>query len=263
MTIPKVETIRIEIDSETAVATLCRPERLNAVAEQLLAELVSLADWLRCQEGIHFLVLDHEGPVFSAGAHLGEVRGFLADQAHAAAKLRSNQRLAQEMMSKMSSLDQITFAAIRGPAYGAGMAIAMTCDFRVMADDAIAQLPETNLGMFLTYGSTPFLVKAMGLSRAKEMILFADPWSAARCLEAGVVERVVAKDQVRPTIEGMIASLRAKDWTALRIGKQVANAAAAVRFGDMVMSEPELVAATLASQEVADRLDGFLKRPRS
>lgn len=262
MMIPEFETIRIAVEDETAVATLSRPERLNAVAGQLLADLVSMANWLRTQDGIHFLILDHDGPVFSAGAHLGEIRGFLSDEANAGAKLRSNQRLAQDMMSKMSALDQISFAAIRGSAYGAGMAIAMTCDFRIMAEDAIVQLPETNLGMFLTYGSTPLLVKAMGLSRAKEMILFADTWTADQCLSAGVVERVVPKAQVRPAIGAMIDGLRAKDWNALRIAKHVANAAAAVHFGDMVMAEPELVASTLNSPDVVDRLEGFLKRQR-
>jgi enoyl-CoA hydratase/carnithine racemase len=166
------------------------------------------------------------------------------------------------MMTKLSGLDQISFAALRGSAYGAGMAIAMTCDFRVMSDNAIVNLPETNLSMFLTYGSTPRLVKAVGLARAKEMILFAQDWTAEQCLAAGAVERVVPEEQVRPTINGMIEVLRQRDWSAIRVAKQVANAAAAVQFGDMVMSEPELVAATLTGGDIAARLDSFLNRRR-
>lgn len=260
MSTPTLDTIAIEVDDDTAVATLNRPERLNAVAAQLLADLVSLAEWLRDRDDIHFLVLDHEGPVFSAGAHLGEARETVADVANARARLRANQRLAQDMMAKMSGIDQISFAALRGSAYGAGMAIAMTCDFRVMANDAVVNLPETNLAMFLTYGSTPKLVKAVGLSAAKQMIMFAEDWSAQSCLAAGAVEKVVAKDQVRPAIDEMIQTLRQRDWTALRVAKQVANAAAAVQFGDMIMTEPELVAGTLVGGDLERRLDLFLNR---
>ncbi len=260
MTIGELETLRIEVGSDTVVATMCRPERLNAVGTQLLADLVSLAEWLRERDDLHFLILDHDGPVFSAGAHLGEVREYLSDRASAAAKVRANQRLAQDMMAKMSGIDQISFAAMRGSAYGAGMAIAMTCDFRVMAENAVVRLPETNLGMFLTYGSTPRLVKAIGLSRAKEMIFFALDWSAQKCLDVGAVERTVPKDEVRPTIESMIALLRERDWHALRVGKQIANAAAAVQFGDMIMSEPELVAAPFTRDTISESLDAFLNR---
>lgn len=167
------------------------------------------------------------------------------------------------MTAKLSGIEQISFAAMRGSAYGAGMAIAMTCDFRVMADDAVVNLPETNLSMFLTYGSTPKLAKAGGLSAAKEMILFAEDWSAQQCLAAGAVERVVAKDDVRPTIDGMIGTLRKRDWTAIRVAKQVANAAAAVQFGDMIMSEPELVAGSLTGGDIEQRLDEFLSRKRA
>lgn len=262
MSAPQLETISITVDGDRAVATLCRPERLNAVATQLLTDLVTLAEWLRDRDDIHFLVLDHDGPVFSAGAHLGELRETLSDPATVHARLRANQRLAQDMMSKMSGIEQISFAAMRGSAYGAGMAIAMTCDFRIMADDAIVNLPESNLSMFLTYGSTPRLVKAVGLGRAKQMILFAEDWTAQQCLEAGAVEKVTAKDDVRPSIDAMIATLRERDWDALRVAKQVANAAAAVQFGDMIITEPELVAGSLSGGDITTRLDNFLNRDR-
>lgn len=258
---PAFETLRVEVDGDAVVATIDRPKRLNAVSGQLLADLVGLADWLRDQPHLHFLVLDHSGPVFSAGADLGEVRAMTSDPLSRDV-LRANQRLAQDMMAKMSGLDQISFAAMRGSAYGAGVAIAMTADFRVMAHDAVVNLPETNLSMFLTYGSTPKLVAAVGATRAKQMILFAEDWTAAQCLEAGVAQQVVAEDEVRPAIDAMIATLRERDWTALRVAKQVVNAATPVRYGDMIMTEPELAAATMVGGTLEHRLDEFLNRKR-
>lgn len=258
MKAPELETLRTTIDGDIATATLCRPERLNAVAHQLLADLASLADWLRDREDIHFLILDHEGPVFSAGAHLGEVREILADQAHVRVRLRANQRTAQEALAKLAAIEQISFAALRGSAYGAGVAIAMACDFRVMADDAVLNLPETKLGMFLTYAATPTLVAAMGSARAKEMILFAEDWSAQACLAAGAVQRVVTSDQVPSSILSMIDTLRQRSWPALRVAKQVVNAAQPTGLGQPSVTEVELAAEALAGGDVAARLDAFL-----
>lgn len=259
MNAPDLETLRIEVSGDVATATLCRPERLNAVAPQMLTDLVILADWLRERDEIHFLILDHEGPVFSAGAHLGEVRAILADQARVRVRLRANQRAAQEALAKLAAIEQISFAALRGSAYGAGVAIAMACDFRVMADDAVLNLPETRLGMFLTYAATPTLVSVVGLARAKEMILFAEDWSAQACLTAGAVQHVVRIDQVRSKIADLLGSLRERSWPALRVAKQVVNAAAPSGFGQPGVTEVELAAEALASGEVAERLDTFLK----
>lgn len=262
MEIPTLQTLRLHIDGDAVIATLCRPERLNAVSGELLDELVMLAHWLRERDDLHFLVLDHDGPVFSAGAHLEEASAALTDPSRARARLRANQRAAQDALSKLAALDQISFAALRGSAYGAGVAIAMACDFRVMAEDAVLNLPETRLGMFLTYAATPPLVATLGLARAKEMILFAEDWDAARCLATGAVQQVAPPDQVRARIDAMLATLRERSWPALRLSKQVANAAAPTRFGDVTVAEAELAAEALMEGDAAARVGGFLRRRR-
>lgn len=256
---PEFETVRVEIEGDTLVAVLCRPQQRNAVGTQLLLDLIALADWLRQREDIHFVVLDHEGPVFSSGAHLGEMMKVLNQPDTMRAQLRRYQRLAQEMFAKISGVEQITFAAVRNSAYGAGVGVALPFDFRVMADDAVFNLPEASLGMFLAWGLTPRLVAAAGLSRAKEMIMFAQDWSAQQCFGVGMVDRVVTKEDVRPTIDQMIATLRNRSWNAIRMTKQMANAAAAAaRMGDLAVPEVELVGETLAGGEVAQKLGEFL-----
>lgn len=259
---PALETLRLSIDADAVTATLCRPERLNAVSGQLLDEVVALTRWLRERDDLHFLVLDHEGPVFSAGAHLEEASATLADVSRARARLRANQHVAQEALAKLAAVEQVTFAALRGSAYGAGVALALACDFRVMAEDAVLNLPETRLGMFLTYGATPMLVAALGLAPAKEMILFAEDWAASRCLAAGAVQRVAPAGQVRPVVDGMIATLRQRSWPALRVAKQVANAAAPARVGDVTGAEAELAAEALMAGDVAARVGHFLHQRR-
>ena len=256
MTLPTFETMSLSLDRDTLTAKLSRPEELNTVSTTMLQELVHLADFLRDRTDIHFLILGHEGKYFSAGAHLGLIREMVENTE----VMRKHQNVAHDMMKKMPEIEQISFAAIGGSIYGAGVAIAMTCDFRVMADHAVMNLPETKRGMFLTYGSTPRLVHTVGLARAKEMILFAEDYSAQQCLEAGAVQDVVPAAQVYEVIEAKIETLRQRSWRAIRIAKRIANAAVPPDIGNMILPEPELVECTMLDDEMATLLDDFLKK---
>lgn len=263
MTIPSLDTMNVEVDSDTATVTLNRPGRANAVSRQLLRDLIEVCDWLGTRSDIHFLILTNAGHVFCAGQDLVELREDFSDDADIRANARSLQNLAQEMMRKMESLEQISFVGMRGSAYGAGLAIAITGDFRVMSQTSVGNLPEVKLGMFLTYGSLPRLVNMVGLTKAKEFVMFAEDASAQELLELGVVEHVVPDEEVIPLIRELIAKLREMDYRALRITKRVAHAAAAPQVGDVMHSEPDLVEGSLADLGLLKRLDTFFERERA
>lgn len=256
MSLPEFETLSLTLEGDTLIARLCRPDVLNTVTTQLLQELVHLADFLRHRPDIHFLIIGHEGKYFSAGANLALIRDMLANPEI----MRIHQNVAHDVMNKLSNIEQISFAALEGSAYGAGVAIAMTCDFRIMADHAVMNLPETKRGMFLTYGSTPRLVHTVGLARAKEMIMFAEDYSAEQCREAGVVQLVVPAAAVYDVIRARIDVLRERSWRSVRIVKRIANAAVPPEFGNMILPEPELVECTMFDDDMNTRLDEFLNR---
>ena len=93
------------------------------------------------------------------------------------------------------TLPQITIAAIEGYAIGAGIALALTCDWRVMADDAYVWLPEVQRGMTLGWGALPRLVNLVGPAIAKRLIILGDRVSAHDALSAGLVDWVAPKGQ--------------------------------------------------------------------
>lgn len=256
MTLPAYENLSLSLDRDALTVRLCRPERLNTVTTGLLQELVDLAGFLRGRPDIHFLVLGHDGKYMSAGANLALIREMIANPE----LMRIHQNMAHEMISRLSSVEQISFAAIEGSVYGAGVAIAMTCDFRVMADHAVMNLPETRRGMFLTYGATPRLVHLVGLAKAKELIMFAEDCPAQQCLAAGLVQHVVPAGEVHAKIQDRIEALRKMSWRSVRIAKRIANAAVPAEIGNMIMPEPELVECTLYDSEMAERLDDFLQK---
>lgn len=259
MELPEFGTLVVELDGDTLTVTINRLNRGNAVNRQLLRELIGLGDWLATASEIHFVVLTNAGRVFSAGQDLVELREEMADSQQSRSNSRSLQILAQEMMRKLESLEQITFIGMRGSAYGAGLAIALTGDFRIMSETSVGNLPEVRLGMFLTYGSLPRLVQLVGLGQAKKFVMFAEDASAQQLLDLGVVEYVVSDDHVLPFIYERIAHLRAMDYRALRITKRVANAAAAPQFGDILHAEPDLVEGSLADDTLVQRLDKYFR----
>lgn len=255
--LPVFETIKLTFDGDLLTATLSRPARANAVSNQMLRELIALADWLNGNDAVRFLILAGEGPIFASGQDLRELRDELRDSAGAGAAVRALQRSAQEMMQKLEGLEQISFAVLEGSAYGAGVAIAMTADFRLMSDDAVLNLPETKLGIFLTYGATPRLVAAMGASRAKEFIMFARDMSATDAEQFGLVNTVAPRAELMAAALAQVGELRQKDFRSLRITKRIAQAAAAVTAGDILMSEPELSEGALADGTTLQLVESF------
>ncbi|UTX53542.1 enoyl-CoA hydratase/isomerase family protein [Leucobacter aridicollis] len=260
--VPALDTIRLEFDGDLLIATLSRPSRANAVSRQMLRELIELADWLDGNEAVRFLILTGDGPIFAAGQDLQEMREPLSDESQARAAMRALQRLAQEVMHKLEGLEQIAFAVIQGSAYGAGVAIAMTADFRLMAADAVLNLPETNLGMFLTYGATPRLVSVMGASAAKEFVMFARDMPAADALRHGLVNVVAPRGELMAAALAQVNELRGKDFRSLRITKRIAQAAAAVNVGDILVGEPELSEGALSDGTTLELVDRFFKNKR-
>lgn len=259
---PQFPTLLVEESGDTVRVRLNRPGKANAVNRQMLTDLIALCDWLEEREDVHFVVLTNEGKVFAAGQDLGELHAELSDEGARRRNARTLQHLAQEMMRRLENLEQITFVAMLGSAYGAGMAIALTGDFRVMAEQAVGNLPETRLGMFLTYGSMPRLVRMVGLARAKEFVMFAEDATAEELRELGVVQHVRPAEEVLPFVEERIARLREMDYRSLRLTKRVAHAAAPVNLGDVLLTEPDLVEGALADGDLLPRLEGFLRRPR-
>lgn len=255
--LPVFETIKLTFDGDLLTATLARPARANAISVQTLRDLIALADWLNGNEAVRFLILTGDGPLFASGQDLREAREQLADAAHAGAAVRALQRSAQELMHKLEGLEQIFFVALQGSAYGAGVAIAATADFRLMAEDAVLNLPETNIGMFLTYGAIPRLVAMMGASAAKEFVMFARDMSAKEALRLGLVNTVVPREQIMAAALGQVEELRQKDFRSLRITKRIAQAAAAVNVGDILVSEPELTEGALSDGTTLRLVDRF------
>lgn len=252
------KTITLKQNHDVLKVTFNRVSKANAVNLEMIKELIQLADFLREESTIKFVVFTNSGKVFSAGADLVELNNVLENDVSSSENTRKMQLLGQEMMRKLENIEQITISAICGSAYGAGVAIAMTTDFRLMVDSAVLNLPETNVGVFLTWGCTPRLVKTIGAVKAKELIMLCEDISAEECLKIGLINQFVSRENMDEEVNRIIQKIRNKGSLSIRLTKKLVNAAIAVNFGDIFINETELVERVFVSGEPKEKIQEFL-----
>ena len=161
----------VEKSESLMVVSLNRPERLNAMNMDLALELKELIAQLRADPVTRFVIFTGAGKVFSCGVEFTKEEMEKRYSRPELANERLWQIFGQEFMHAMESLEQVTVAAVNGAAVGAGLCLAMNCDFRIASEDAVFGVPEANLGIFFTWGATPRLTALVGPAKAMEMIM--------------------------------------------------------------------------------------------
>ncbi|MFO7964866.1 MAG: enoyl-CoA hydratase/isomerase family protein [Desulfobacterales bacterium] len=250
------ETLLTKKEGSTVTVVLNRPSKLNAMNEQMISELLQFLQDMREDSHTRMIIFTGNGQTFSAGVDL-EVLDKLGKNR---SLVRNGQLLGHDFMRTLENLEQITFAALNGPAVGAGLSLAMACDFRIMSDDAFLSIPEASVGMFFTWGCTQRLVSLIGPSMAKELIMTCDMVGSQKALQIGLVNKVVTPHQVMPTVHEMAQTISGKAHLAIRMTKKIVNASAASGFGDLYLCEPELVERLYLSGEPREGLEAFMEK---
>lgn len=200
-----------------AIITLNRPKAYNALNTELQAELEQILLALEDDPQVRAVIITGNSKVFAAGADVTE----LADAGPMAAY--QNCSKAHRVFDRLESLPFPTIAAVNGPALGGGCELALSCDFRIAGKNSLFGLPEITLGIIPGAGGTQRLARLIGSSRAKEMIFLGTPVKAPLALEMGLVNRVVADEEVLDEAKKMAAKLMERPAAALRLAKESVN----------------------------------------
>jgi enoyl-CoA hydratase/carnithine racemase len=212
------ETLQVETEGAIGRLTLNRPEKLNPLSAQTLAELARAARAFDEQRDVKVVLVRGEGRAFSAGADLS---GFAGPQE---LSVRESADLGREMAEALEGMRALTVAAIQGWCIGGGLVLAAACDLRIAADDARFSIPEVDLGIPLAWGGIPRLVREIGPALTKELVLTCRPFDAHEAKAAGFVNRVVTPDALESSSLELARSLAAKAGHALISTKRNVNA---------------------------------------
>jgi enoyl-CoA hydratase/carnithine racemase len=137
---------------------------------------------------------------------------------------------------------------VQGHAVGGGFALAMACDFRVAAEDALFHVPEVDLGIPLSWGATPRIIHEVGPLRAREIILLCERLDAARALDWGIVNRVAPEAGLDAELDTLVARLVAKPELAVHMTlTQFRGYAAGATLGDATEADGDLLFAASGS----------------
>lgn len=183
-----MEAIRYEQNGNLAIITLNRPDYMNAFNYEMLRELGQVAESIRINPDIRVVIFTGAGDkAFSVGADLKE-RKTLTEQ-----QVKRNIYKIGEVFSTIENLPQPTIAMMNGYAFGGGMELALSCDFRIGTDDLVLGLTETSLAIIPGAGGTQRLPRLIGESKAMELILTARRLKAEEALAYGILTKVVSR----------------------------------------------------------------------
>ena len=184
-----LETIRYEESGPLAVATMTRPEAMNALNARVLSDLGTLLSQVAENKSLRVLILTGAGEkAFVAGADIKEIDALDDPGAFA--------RRGQDLFGRMEALEIPVIAAVNGFALGGGLELALACDFIVASRSARFGLPECTLGIMPGYGGTVRLLRRIGPARAKEVAMTGGFYTAEQGMAMGFVNRVVEPAQL-------------------------------------------------------------------
>jgi enoyl-CoA hydratase/carnithine racemase len=198
-----------------AWVTLNRPGVLNAINMEMRDALWDVAGAIRDDPDVRVAVFRGGGDrAFSSGADITE---FGTAPSYVESRRARRQR---DLWGLILSLDVPLIAAIHGHALGAGVELAMCCDLRIAADDALLGLPEVGLGYIPSAGGTQTLPRHVPPGIAMQMVLTGDPIDAATALRYGLVQRVVPRERLYEEAETLARTLASRGPLALGLAKR-------------------------------------------
>ncbi len=209
------DNILLDVDGVVATLTINRPEKMNAVDNQTVEEIARALDHIENNADVRVLILTGAGEKsFVAGADINEVNS------RNAVTGRAETRRRQEVYSRIENLEIPSIAAINGFALGTGLELAMVCSLRIASAKARLGQPEVKLGILPGAGGTQRLPRLVGMGRAMEMILTGDPVKADAALAMGLVNKVVAPEDLMMEVRALADTIAARPRLAVQYAKE-------------------------------------------
>ncbi|MBW1789821.1 MAG: enoyl-CoA hydratase/isomerase family protein [Deltaproteobacteria bacterium] len=190
-------TLIVERKDPFATITLNRPEKLNAVSMELLSEMGMAMDEINEMADVRAVIIKGAGRAFSSGTDLQGLGGGM-DRSRAGYRYHLGRH--QDAFLRIERLEKPVIAQIHGYALGAAMELALACDFRIAAVDARFALPEVLYGIVPDLGGTQRLVRAVGLPKAKELVMMGDTIDGREAERIGLVNKAVEAEALESEV---------------------------------------------------------------
>ena len=213
-----MENVLIAKEGHVATITINRPKALNALSTAVLTDLNAALDEVAADQDVYALIITGAGEKsFVAGADIAEMKDKSVEEAAEYGKFGN------AVFRKIETFRCPVIAAVNGFALGGGCELAMSCDIRVASENAVFGQPEVGLGITPGFGGTQRLARLVGAGIAKEMIYTARNIKADRAAQIGLVNKVVAAEELSATVMKMAQGIAKNAPIAVAYAKKAIN----------------------------------------
>ena len=246
------ETILVSRSERVGTITLNRPEALNALNSQVMAEVTAAAAEFDADAGIGAIIITGSAKAFAAGADIKEM-----------AALSFSDVLGADFFAAWGRLAAVRtplIAAVAGHALGGGCELAMMCDVLIAADTAKFGQPEIKLGVLPGMGGSQRLTRAVGKAKAMDMILTGRTIDAAEADRIGLVSRVVPADELLAQANAVATTISQMSRSASRMAKEAVNRAFESSLAEGLLYERRLFHSAFATDDQTEGMAAFTEK---
>jgi len=240
--------------------TLNRPEAQNAITQQMTYELKDTCCQINQDTGVYVVIVTGAGETFCCGNELERARA----RGKVEVPLPNLKDVIREysVATSLASIKRPVVAAINGDALGQGLELALSCDIRLASQKAHFSLPQVSMGLIPMDGGTQRLPRLVGRSKAIELILSAETIDAEEALAIGLVNKVVAEEDLASHVEAVAKAIASKGPVALQYAKEAVNRGLDLTLNQGLRLEVDLYSLLQTTHDRQEGIKAFLEKRR-
>ncbi|MDD3271276.1 MAG: short-chain-enoyl-CoA hydratase [Syntrophomonadaceae bacterium] len=249
------ENLLLEKEEALAILYVNRPKALNALNKDTLLEMKDAITSIKNDPEIDVVIVTGAGgKSFVAGADIAFMQSLTAVEA------REFGALGQEVFRMIEAMEKPSIAAVNGFALGGGCELAMCCDFRIASSKAKFGQPEVGLGITPGFGGTQRLPRLVGSGMARQMLYTADIIDASEALRIGLVNNVVAPEELMDVVKGIAGRIISKGKLAVRFSKVAANEGLQTDIDRAMTIEADLFGLCFSTEDQKEGMGAFIEK---
>jgi enoyl-CoA hydratase/carnithine racemase len=249
--------LKFEINNAVAVLTLNRPDKLNALNNDLLKAIVDTLDLIELDQSVRAVVITGAGRAFSAGADITAFQRHM--QAGPAEAIAHFMRPGHRMTRRVESFPKPVIAAVNGLAYGGGCELVESCHIALAAEEATFSKAEIKIGIIPTFGGTQRLQRNVGRKAALELILSGREFDAAEASRLGLINRVVPAPDLLDAALGVASNLTSMPPLAIAAALTAVHRGMDASIDDGLAIEEAAFARIVPTRDAQEGVAAFLE----
>lgn len=252
------KTLDCEIDGRVARVTLDRPDVLNAISSEMAIELREVFAEIDANDDVAVARIEGSGDSYSSGFDLGELKDDMGGMSYENYERHAEGKDAlQDLSRRMNASETVVVSKVRGNTLGAGLELAVISDIAIAAESATLGFPETDIGLSITNGVTNLLPRAVGLQRAKLLVLTGERISGREAADIGLIAEAVPDEKLTDRVDKVVDSILSKSPSGVVAAKQLLNAGRECSYEESLERELNEGLGLLRTEEYQRALSEF------